>query len=315
MKTIALLDTVHPRFAEVLIQQGYQVEDFTSLAREEVLSKLDGVHALAIRSRFRIDKDFIDRMPSTLRVIGRYGSGMENIDVAYATEKGIRCVHAPEGNRQAVAEHALGMLLSVFNNLCKASAEVKFNQWKREENRGEELAGKTVGIIGYGNTGSAFARLLNAFPDLKVLVYDKYKTGFSHGNIVETNEYRIQEEADVVSLHIPLTSETYHLIDTRWIDRMHKPFYLINTSRGQCVDTHSLVEGLKSKKVLGACLDVLEYEKTSFEGLEMEHLPADFQYLVQHPKVMITPHIAGWSFQSHVKLAEILAQRIVDVLK
>ncbi|MFN4299167.1 MAG: NAD(P)-dependent oxidoreductase [Thermaurantimonas sp.] len=315
MKTIALLDTVHPRFTELITKRGFHIVDLTSFDKEEILSRLDGIHALTIRSRFQIDKDFIDRMPSTLQVIGRYGSGMENIDVAYATEKGIRCVHAPEGNRQAVAEHALGMLLSVFNNLCKASAEVKSNQWKREENRGEELSGKTVGIIGYGNTGSAFARLVSTFPEVKVLVYDKYKTGFSNGNIIETNEYRIQEEADIVSLHIPLTAETTHLINSRWIYRMHKPFYLINTSRGQCVDTHSLVEGLKSGKVLGACLDVLEYEKTSFEGLEQEQLPADFQYLVQHPKVMITPHIAGWSFQSHVKLAEILAQRIVEALK
>lgn len=314
MKTVAIIDTLHPRFSELLIRHGCQLVDLTSFNREEVLRRLDGINALAIRSRFRIDKEFIDRLPQSVKVIGRYGSGMENIDVAYAAEKGIRCVHAPEGNRQAVAEHALGMLLSVFNNLCKASSEVRTNTWNREANRGEELSGKTVGIIGYGNTGSAFARLISAFPEVKVLVYDKYKTGFSEGNIIETNEYRIYEEADVVSLHIPLTKETTYLIDNRWIDRMQKPFYLINTSRGKCVNTRSLVEGLKSGKVLGACLDVLEYEKTSFEALESEQLPADLQYLLQHPKVMITPHIAGWSYQSHVKLAEILAQRIADAL-
>lgn len=315
MTAIALLDTVHPHFEEVVKMHRAIVLDFTSLSQNEVFDSLDNVHALVIRSRFVINKAFIDRLPTSIKVIGRYGSGMENIDVEYATSKGIKCVHAPEGNRQAVAEHALGMLLALFNNLCKASSEVRANLWYREENRGEELAGKTVGIIGYGNTGSAFARLLSAFPDLKILVYDKYKTGFSTGNILESTTESITSEADILSLHIPLTEETTYFIDRDWIDRMKKPFFLINTSRGKCVRTSALVSALKSEKIRGACIDVLEYEKSSFEALDISDLPADFKFLCQHPRVMITPHIAGWSFQSHVKLAEILAFRILDSLK
>lgn len=315
MKTIALLDTVHPHFAEVVTARRARVVDLTALPQNEALESLYSSDAFVIRSRFVIDKTFIDRLPPSVKVIGRYGSGMENIDVEYAGAKGIKCVHAPEGNRQAVAEHALGMLLAVFNNLCKASFEVKANQWLREANRGEELAGKTVGIIGYGNTGSAFARLLSAFPDIKILVNDKYKSGFSNGNIIETTIDRITSEADIVSLHIPLTAETTYFIDHEWIDKMKKPFFLINTSRGRCVRTSALVSALKSEKIRGACLDVLEYEKSSFESLDDSNLPSDFKFLCGHPRVMITPHIAGWSFQSHIKLAEILANRILDALE
>lgn len=315
MTTIALLDTVHPHFSEVVKNRQARVLDFTTLSEEEVIDSLGRSDALVIRSRFVIDKTFIDRLPPSVKVIGRYGSGMENIDVAYATSRGIRCVHAPEGNRQAVAEHALGMLLAVFNNLCKASAEVRENLWYREANRGEELAGKTIGIIGFGNTGSAFARLAGVFPEVKVLVYDKYKSGFSDGNIIETSIDHIMAEADVLSLHIPLTEETTYLINHEWIEKMKKPFYLINTSRGRCVHTSSLVSALKSGKVKGACLDVLEYEKVSFEALTETEISLDFNYLCQHPRVLITPHIAGWSHQSHVKLADILANRIMDLLE
>lgn len=315
MITVALIDTVHPHFEKVIKEHKGRVLDLTGEDTTRIPILLREADAMVIRSRFLIDQAFIDQLPPRVKVIGRYGSGMENIDVKYAEQKGITCVHAPEGNRQAVAEHALGMLLSLFNNLCKASSEVKSNLWQREANRGEELAGKTIGIIGYGNTGSAFAGLLSAFPDVRILVYDKYKSGFSQRNIIETAPAQIFDESDVVSLHIPLTAETTYLVDDYWIQKMKKPFYLINTSRGKCVCTASLVRGLKSHKVIGACLDVLEYEKTSFEGLQVEELPDDFRYLTDHPKVMITPHIAGWSFQSHIKLAEILAGKILQSVK
>ncbi|GCD79547.1 NAD(P)-dependent oxidoreductase [Schleiferia thermophila] len=311
MNTIALLDSVHPQFLQICKLHQTEVLDFTKVQPDQLPSYLRGVHAIVIRSRFLIDKTFIDLLPPTVKVIGRYGSGMENIDVAYAQSKGISCVHAPEGNRQAVAEHALGMLLTLFNHICRADAQVKCGIWQRESNRGEELAGKTIGIIGYGNTGSAFARLLAAFPDTEILVYDKYKSGFSHQNIIESTPTELQHRADILSLHIPLTPETHHLINSHWIAAHHKPFYLINTSRGPCVRTPDLVSALTQGKILGACLDVLEHEKTSFEGLQSDqHL----DYLYQHPRVLITPHIAGWSHQSHIKLAEILARRILSHL-
>jgi D-3-phosphoglycerate dehydrogenase len=233
---------------------------------------------------------------------------MENIDEEFATSKGIACLNAPEGNRQAVAEHALGMLLSLFNTLNTADLEVRQGLWKREENRGIELNGKTVGIIGYGHNGSAFADVLGGF-GVKLLAYDKYKSNYSE-KAIESDMQTIFNEADILSLHIPLTDETHHLVNDEFIQRFKKPFYLINTSRGQCVKTVDLLDAMQDGKVLGACLDVLEDEKTSFEKLENS---VDFQRLIQSKKVILSPHVAGWTKESKLKLAQVLLEKIKSI--
>jgi len=257
---------------------------------------------------------------------------MENIDVAYATQKGIACVNSPEGNRDAVAEHALGMLLCLFNNITKANAEVKNGKWLREENRGIELCGKTVGIIGYGNMGAAFAQRIQGF-GVKVLAYDKYKTNFGNEFVKECSLQEIFEQADVLSLHTPLTEETNYLINDTFINSFKKPIYIINAARGKCLNTADLVKNIESGKVSGACLDVLEYEAVSFEGNAFLHsakpskknksdeliddkdIPRPMQYLMKSDKAILTPHIAGWTHESNIKLAKFLAEKIIAVLK
>jgi D-3-phosphoglycerate dehydrogenase len=239
---------------------------------------------------------------------------MENIDVAYAESKGIKCLSAPEGNRDAVAEHALGMLLMLFNNLKRADAEVRQGIWRRAENRGIELAGKTIGIIGYGNMGSAFAKRLKGF-DCKVLIYDKYKKGFGDEFVTECNMERIYSESDVLSLHVPLTEETKELVNADFIERFRKKIYIINTARGKCLNTTHLVDAMESGKIAGACLDVLEYETVSFENLNVSSLPEPMQYLIKSDKVILSPHIAGWTHESNYKISKILAEKMITVLK
>ena len=238
---------------------------------------------------------------------------MENIDVEYAESKGIRCLHAPEGNRDAVGEHALGMLLSLFNNLCRANKEVREGKWIREGNRGIELMGKTVGIIGYGNMGSAFAERLKGF-GVKILAYDKYKAGFGNTTVTESTLQQLFDEADVLSLHTPLTDETAYMINDAFIGSFRKAIYIINTARGKCLDTAALVKNLQSGKVKGACLDVLEYESVSFEKLDASALPAPMQYLIQSDRVILSPHIAGWTHESNYKISRILAEKMIAVL-
>ena len=247
-----------------------------------------------------------------LKFIARAGAGMENIDVAYAESKGIKCLHAPEGNKDAVAEQTIGMLLGLFNNLFKANKEVREGKWIREGNRGVELMGKTVGIIGYGNMGSAFAERLKGF-GANVLVYDKYKKGFGTDFIKETSLEEIFKNADVLSLHTPLTAETNYLINDSFINKFSKNIYIINTARGKCLNTSDLVKNLKSGKVLGTCLDVLEYEMVSFEALDTKQLPEAFQYLIQSDKVVLSPHIAGWTNESNEKIARVLAEKILSL--
>jgi D-3-phosphoglycerate dehydrogenase len=266
-----------------------------------------------LRSKFKITKEIIDSAPN-LKCIARVGAGMENIDVEYATQKGIACVNSPEGNRDAVAEHALGMLLALFNNLVKANAEVRDGKWLREENRGVEFCGKTIGIIGYGNMGAAFAQRLQGF-GVNVLAYDKYKTNFGNDFIKESRLEDIFEQADILSLHTPLTEETHYLINDAFIKQFKKNIYVVNTARGKCLNTTDLVKNLESGKVLGACLDVLEYEAVSFEGIDEKEIPQPLQYLLRSDKVILTPHIAGWTKESNIKLAEFLAEKIITVLK
>ena len=302
------IDSNHPLLWEQLQQAGFQNEaDFTS-SKQEIEAKIENYHGIVIRSRFKIDKAFLDKA-TNLQFIARVGAGLESIDCDYATAKGIHLIAAPEGNANAVGEHAIGMLLSLFNNLNKANNEVKSGQWKREANRGHELEGKTIGIIGYGNMGKSFAKKLRGF-DVTVLCHDILPNmGDSNANQVSLSE--LQERADVLSLHTPWTPETDKMINADFINQFKKPFWLINTARGNSVVTADLVEALKSGKILGAGLDVLEYEKLSFETLFEGEKPAAFEYLLQAENVLLTPHIAGWTFESHQKLA----QTIVDKIK
>lgn len=302
------IDSNHPLLWEQLEQAGFQNEaDFTS-SKQEVEAKIENYHGIVIRSRFKIDKAFLDKA-TNLQFIARVGAGLESIDCDYATAKGIHLIAAPEGNANAVGEHAIGMLLSLFNNLNKANNEVKSGQWKREANRGHELEGKTVGIIGYGNMGKSFAKKLRGF-DVTVLCHD-ILPNMSDANATQVSLSELQERADVLSLHTPWTPETDKMINSDFINKFKKPFWFINTARGNSVVTADLVEALKSGKILGAGLDVLEYEKLSFETLFEGEKPAAFEYLLQAENVLLTPHIAGWTFESHQKLA----QTIVDKIK
>jgi D-3-phosphoglycerate dehydrogenase len=307
MKKVLFVDTVHPMLWEELEKEGFHCIEAYDLNKEEVKAISSDTYGIVIRSRFKIDAPFLDACQK-LRFIARAGSGMENIDEEFATSKGIACLNAPEGNRQAVAEHALGMLLSLFNTLNTADLEVRQGLWKREENRGIELNGKTVGIIGYGHNGSAFADVLSGF-GVKLLAYDKYKSNYSE-KAVESDMQTIFNEADILSLHIPLTDETHHLVNDEFVQRFKKPFYLINTSRGQCVKTADLLDAVQGGKILGACLDVLEDEKASFEKLENS---VDFQRLIQSKKVILSPHVAGWTKESKLKLAQVLLEKIKSI--
>jgi len=311
MKNIKILhlDSNHPLLWEQLEQVGFTNEaDFTS-TKEEIEAKIQNYHGIVIRSRFKIDKTFLDKA-TNLQFIARVGAGLESIDCDYATEKGIHLIAAPEGNRNAVGEHAIGMLLSLMNKLNRADRLVRQGKWIREGNRGYELEGKTVGIIGYGNMGKAFAKKLRGF-DVHVLCYDILES-VSDENATQVSLQELQRKADVLSLHLPWTPETDKMVTTDFITAFAKPFWLINTSRGKNVVTDDLVEALKSGKILGAGLDVLEYEKLSFENLFIDSdKPAAFNYLLEAENVLLTPHVAGWTFESHEKLA----QTIVDKIK
>lgn len=303
---ILFADTVHPFLQEELAKRNHICETAYTKTKAEILQIIHEFDGIIIRSRFIIDKEFLEKAIK-LKFIARAGSGLENIDVKFAESKGIKCLNAPEGNRQAVAEHAVGMLLGLFNHLNRANQQVRQGTWQREENRGVELSGKTVAIIGFGNNGSAFAEVLKGF-GVAILVYDKYLTQYPFQSSME----EIYRKADVLSLHIPLTEETSYLVDENYISRFAKPFYLINTARGKCVKTKDLVWALQCEKILGACLDVLEYEKTSFEGLSLERLSVDLQYLFQSENVILSPHIAGWSVESHQKISAKLLQKILN---
>lgn len=302
------LDTNHELLLNQLNDLGFvNHEDYTS-SKEQIEAKIANYDGIIIRSRFTIDKQFLDTA-TNLKFIGRVGAGLENIDCDYAASKEIYLISAPEGNRNAVGEHALGMLLSLFNKLNKADAEVRQGKWLREENRGVELDGKTVGIIGYGNMGKAFAKKLRGF-DVDVLCYD-IKDGVGDENAKQVTLKTFQEEVDIVSLHTPQTPLTINMIDSSFINSFKKPFWFINTARGKSVVTQDLVSALKSGKILGAGLDVLEYEKSSFESLFSSELPKAFQYLIHSDNVLLSPHVAGWTIESKEKLA----QTIVDKIK
>jgi D-3-phosphoglycerate dehydrogenase len=303
------LDSNHPLLWQQLEEAGFNNEqDFTS-TKEEVEAKILNYHGIVIRSRFKIDRAFIDKA-TNLQFIARVGAGLESIDCEYATSKGIHLIAAPEGNKNAVGEHALGMLLSLMNKLNRADRLVREGKWIREGNRGFELEHKTIGIIGYGNMGKSFAKKLQGF-DVEVLCYD-IQENVGDQNATQVSLKEIQKKADVLSLHIPWTPETDKMVNAEFINSFTKPIWFINTSRGKNVVTADLVAALKTGKIFGAALDVLEYEKLSFENLFIDtEKPAAFNYLLEAENVLLTPHIAGWTYESHEKLA----QTIVDKIK
>jgi D-3-phosphoglycerate dehydrogenase / 2-oxoglutarate reductase len=312
-ETIKILhiDSNHPLLWEQLEQAGFQNEaDFTS-SKTEIEAKIQNYQGIVIRSRFKIDKTFLDKA-TNLKFIARVGAGLESIDCEYAQSKNINLIAAPEGNRNAVGEHALGMLLSLMNKLNRADRLVREGKWIREGNRGYELEGKTVGIIGYGNMGKSFAKKLKGF-DVKVLCYDVLPN-VGDDNAQQVSLSDLQAKADVLSLHIPWTPQTDKLVNTEFINAFAKPFWFINTSRGKNVVTDDLVAALETGKILGAGLDVLEYEKLSFENLFMQsEKPKAFKYLLQAENVLLTPHIAGWTFESHEKLAQTIVDKIIKL--
>lgn len=308
------LDKNHPLLLNQLNDLGYtNHEDYTS-SKSEIEAKIKTYDGIIIRSRFTIDQQFLNAA-TNLKFIGRVGAGLENIDCDYAQKKGVYLISAPEGNRNAVGEHALGMLLSLFNKLNKADREVRQGKWLREANRGIELDGKTVGLIGYGNMGKAFAKKLGGF-DVVVLCYD-IKDNVGDENCKQVPLEELQEKADVLSLHTPQTELTINMVNSEFINKFKKPFWLINTARGKSLVTADLVNALETGKILGAGLDVLEYEKSSFENLfknsnrKDEEMPEAFRYLIKAENVLLTPHVAGWTIESNIKLA----QTIVDKIK
>ncbi len=307
---VLFLDEVHPILEQRLTQAGFTCLDYTKLDLEELKEPLSEAVGIVIRSRFKIDQEFIQHAKS-LKFIARSGSGMENIDVAFANRQNIKCFNSPEGNRNAVGEHALGMLLSLFNKLSIGNQEVSNGIWRREANRGVELKGKTVGIIGYGNTGSTFAKKLLSM-ECEILANDKYKSGFGEAGIIECDLNEIVERADVLSLHVPLTDETKGMVDESFLNQFNKSIYLINTARGKLVSLPTLVEGLKSGKLLGCCLDVLDVENVNFE-VGNDHLAQDhMKYLIDSDKVLLSPHVAGWTVESYKALSNVLADKILS---
>jgi len=311
-------DTNHPILMKKLAEAGHHNVEGFEQSREETLQNQHLYDGIIIRSRYKIDKEFIDAAPN-LKFVARVGAGLESIDVEYAQERGIKLFSAPEGNANAVGEHALGMLLSLFNRLNKADREVREGLWHREENRGVELDGKTVGLIGYGNMGKSFARKLRGF-DVDVIFYD-LKEGIADENARQVSYDEFFEKADVVSLHTPLTEKTHQMINKEFIANFKKPFWFINTARGKSAVTEDLVDALKEGKILGAGLDVLEYEKSSFESLfgnkknvsisAADPIPEALRELMFMPHTLLSPHVAGWTRESHEKLATVIADKII----
>lgn len=307
---ILILDTIHPVLQEMLSEAGFDCQNLSAASESEVQALLPTAEGIVVRSRYSFGKAEFEKMPK-LKFIGRVGAGLEHIDVAEAKSRGVEVLSSPEGNRQAVAEHALGMLLSLFNNIPRSDHQVRKGQWLRKQNEGQELEGRTVAIIGYGNTGSAFGKVISGF-DIQRIAYDKYKTDFWSDFVQEATMEQVFQQADVVSLHLPMNEETHFLVNAKWINQFQKPFYLINTSRGSIVNTNDVLDALDDGRMLGACLDVLEFETENLKMPALEALPEAASRLAAHPKVLLTPHTAGLTEQSYMKLSRILAEKIIQ---
>lgn len=307
---ILIIHKVHKALSNQLIKSGFKLDTILDLSREELIKILPQYQGIVVRSALKVDEEVITA-GINLRFIARLGAGLENIDTQFASGKGIKVFGAPEGNRSAVGEHSLGMLLNLFNKINIADAQVRKGIWQREANRGEEIEGKTIGIIGYGNMGAAFAKRLCGF-GANVIAYDKYKSNFESDLVEEVSLEKLFESADIVSLHVPLQKDTFYMVNDEFINSFKKTIVIINTARGAVVNTSSLVKGLQSKKISGACLDVLEYEGMSFEDIEKQYDSSDFMFLSQSKNVILSPHIAGWTHQSNEKMAKILATKIIS---
>ncbi len=309
---VLFLDSVHPVLAERLTKAGFQCIEAWERSRNDCLHLITDAVGIVVRSRFTMNEEFLQFAPN-VRFIARSGSGLENIDERYCRKRKISVFNSPEGNRNAVGEHALGMLLSLMNRLHTADNQVRNGTWDREGNRGEELDGKTVGIIGYGNNGSAFAKKLSGF-DVKLLAYDKYKKGYGDHFVMECTLNALLKSADVISFHIPQNAQTLFMANDAFFDRIKKPVYLLNLSRGKIIDTSALVRAMESGKVKAAALDVLEYEKSSFESFFEQEMPKEMNYLISSPRVILTPHVGGWTHESYFKLSNVLADKILHDL-
>lgn len=302
---ILIIDDIHEVFLEKLKVAGMEVDYQPTMTLEELLPILEDYEGLVLRSKIKVTSSIMDQAKN-LKFIARAGAGMDNIDELYAQSKGIQLLNAPEGNRNAVGEHMVGMLLSLFNHLHTSHLEIKEGKWLREENRGIELRERTIGLIGYGNNGEAMAKCLSGF-GVRILAYDKYKSGFGNEYVIESTLEDIAMYADVLSLHVPLTPETFEMVNADFLNSFLKPIYLLNGSRGEVVVLPALVEALKEGKVLGAALDVLPIEK--FPALEAQPW---FKEITTHPNVLLTPHVAGWTVESYFKIANVLADKIIE---
>jgi len=307
---VLFLDIIHPDLKNNLIKHGIICDEKVTESKNDIIKVINSYDGIVIRSRLKIDKNFIKKA-SHLKFIARFGSGMENIDILEAKKYKIKCINAPKGNSNAVGEHTLGLLLSLMNKIQLSNMEVKNGKWKRESNRGIELSKKTIGIIGYGNAGKAFSKKLIGF-NCKILAYDKYKKNYQNKFVKESSIQNIFKYADVLSLHIPLNQETEYMVNNYFLSKFSKKIFFLNTSRGKIIKTSDLIYNIKSGKILGAGLDVLEYENKSFETLNQN---SELDFLKKCPNVILTPHVAGWSFESNTLMSKILTKKILSHLK